>query len=146
MKVRTKLAASAVLLGCLMGAGGAAWADHRPVIAVPGNPQVPVVIDGTLATGAYVSGDWGLSRPGAVVPQVFGPVVLPREYYVPGYFPSMGRRPRYGRQEVIIRRPPRPGPSFHREWTGDSGYGPVTEYPPFAPPPVTLEPRGRHWR
>ena len=94
--------------------------------------------------GAYVTGDWGLYRPGAVTPQVYGPILLPREYYVPGYFPSMGRRPRYGRREITIRRPPRPGPSYHREWISDSGFGPVTEYPPFDPPSVTLEPRGRH--
>jgi len=145
MKVRTRLAASAVLLGCLVGAGtGAARADHQPVIALPGNWQVPVVIDGVPATGAYVTGDWGLYAPGQVTPEVFGPVVLPAEPYVPGYYPSMGRRPRYGRKEVIIRRPPRPGPSFHRQWTSDPGSGPVTEYPPFDPPSVTLEPRGRH--
>jgi len=144
MKVRSRVAASAVLFGCLVGAGGGARADHQPVIALPGNWQVPVVIDGALATGAYVSGDWGLYAPGRVTPEIYGPIVLPAELYVPGYYPSMGRRPRYGRQEVIIRRPARPGPSFHREWSSDSGYGPATEYPPFDPPPVILAPRGRH--
>ena len=142
MKVRNRIAASAVVVACLVGAS-AARADHRPVIALPGNPQVPVVINGVVATGAYVSGDWGLSAPGQVVPQIYGPVVLPYDPRVPGYYPSMGQRPRYGRQEVVIRRPARPGPSFHREWSADSGAGPVTEYPPFDPPPVILAPRGR---
>ena len=64
----TIVAAAGVLMGCF--GLHAARADHQPVIALPGNPQVPVVIDGVPATGALVSGDWGLYAPGRVVPEV----------------------------------------------------------------------------
>ena len=152
MKVRNRVAASAagVLIGCLI-AVEPARADHRPVIAVPGNPEVPVVIDGVPATGALVEGDWGLYAPGRVAPRVYAPAFVPiAPVFVsvapePGYYPKTGRRPRYGRHEVFLpRHVPPPAPSFYREWSVEPSYGPVTEYPPFDPPPVILAPRRRH--
>ena len=101
MPVRNHIAAFAAVLGCLMA--GPARADHRPVIAVPGNPQVPVIIDGIDASYAVVSGNWGLYAPGAVVPEIYGPVVLVPVPGDRGYFPATGRRPRYGRQEIMRR-------------------------------------------
>ena len=95
-------ASAAALLACL-AASDAARADHRPAIAVPGNPQVPVVIDGQPASGALVTGDWGLYAPGRVPPEIIGPVYAPIEHER-GYFPRTGRRPRYGRQEVFVPR------------------------------------------
>jgi hypothetical protein len=140
MPVRNHIAASAAVLACLMAA--AARADHQPVIAVPGNPYMPVIINGTDASFAVVSGDWGLYAPGRVTPEIYyAPVVIP----VPGdrgYFPATGQRPRYGRQEIITpRRVLPPAPSFYREWSTGSGAGRVTEYPPYDMPEVSVEQR-----
>jgi len=136
-------ACAAAMIAWLAGAEGAR-ADNQPVIAVPGNWQVPVVINGMPATGALVVGDWGLYAPGRVVPEIYAPVLLPPIEPDRAYFPTAGRRPRYGRQEVFVRRHFYPqAPSFHRAWSTESGRGPVTEYPPFEPPPVIMGPRGR---
>jgi len=135
-------ACAAAMIAWLAGAEGTR-ADNQPVIAVPGNWQVPVVINGMPATGALVVGDWGLYAPGRVVPEIYAPVLLPIEPDR-AFFPTAGRRPRYGRQEVLVRRHFYPqAPSFHRAWSTESGRGPVTEYPPFEPPPVIMGPRSR---
>jgi hypothetical protein len=132
--------AAGVLTGCCGLHAGSA--DHRPVIALPGNPQVPVVIDDMPASGALVSGDWGLYAPGRVVPEVLAPVYGPVDPvfapYAPyrGYYPRTGNRPRYGRQEVIVpRRPLPPAPTYYRSWSSESpDSGPVTDYPPSTGP------------
>jgi hypothetical protein len=144
MSIRNHSAASAALLICLMAAP--ARADHRPVIAVPGNPQVPVVVDGIDASFAVVTGEWGLYAPGRVAPEIYyAPIVIPAP--ARGYYPATGGRPRYGREEVIGPRRVLPeAPSFYREWTVGPGPGPVTEYPPFDPPEITVEPRVRRFR
>jgi hypothetical protein len=135
--------AGLVGIACLVAAS-AAWADHEPVIALPGNPEVPVIIDGMPATGAIVTGDWGLYAPGRVAPEIIGPALLQPQRGTGYYYPRTGRPPRYGRQEVVTpRHHPRPAESFHREWSVESGHGPVTEYPPFDPPPVILAPDRR---
>lgn len=133
------ISAAGVLMGCL--GLHAARADHRPVIALPGNPQVPVVIDGMPADGALVSGDWGLSAPGRVVPEVLPPALVPDPVFAPyasgrGYYPRTGHRPRYGRQEVLVpRRPLPPAPTYYRSWSSESPEsGPVTDYPPSTGP------------
>lgn len=122
-------------------------ADHQPVIALPGNRQVPVVINGIDATGAVVVSDWGLYAPGRRVPEVIGG--RPAPWWSPsgGYFPGTGRRPRSGRREVEPRSRashPQPAVPFYRSWSTESGPAPVTEYPLFDPPPVILAPR-RRW-
>jgi hypothetical protein len=139
-----------------------AWADHRPAIAVPGHPDVPAVVDGYDASYAVVVGEWGLYRPGHVAPTVIRPLVGPAPgYYHPrafypgstptGYYPSAGRPPRYGRLEVeppANRTLPPPAQSYRRSWGAESPPVPATEYPSFAPPEVTIEPRRdrRTWR
>ena len=130
----------------LLFAGSAAYADNEPVVVVPGRPGVPVIIHGVDATGAVIYGDWGLFRPGGAVvveggiwPPVWtGPVDAP-----PHYYPATGRTPAYGRKE-IDPGPRRPGlaPAYHRSWVTESQPNPVTEYPPFAPPPVVVAPPG----
>lgn len=140
MPVRNLSVVSAAMCACVMAA--AARADHQPVIAIPGNPHVPVIIDGTDASYAVVNGDWGLYAPGRIAPEIYyAPVAIP----VPGdrgYFPATGHRPRYGRQEVITpRKVLPPAPDFYREWSAGSGSSPVTEYPPYAMPDVSVEPR-----
>jgi hypothetical protein len=132
-----------------------AHADHRPVIAVPGHPQVPAIVDGVDASYAVVVGEWGLYRAGHVAPKVIPPIIGRPAFYPsafePGYYPATGRRPRVGRQEIVpaAGRPlPPPAPSFYRSWGIESAPGPATEYAPFAPPEVTIEPRRdrRMWR
>ena len=141
-----------VLLGLtgLVLAGAVAHADNEPVIVIPGRPGVPVIIHGADAAGAVVYGDWGLFRPGGAVVVEGGiwPAValLPPPDWGPHYFPATGRTPAYGRREID----PGPrhhgiAPDYHRSWVSESQPGPVTEYPPFAPPPVVVSPPGP-WR
>src|SRR5687768_11559242 len=77
-----------------------AHADHRPVIAVPGHPQVPAIVDGVDASYAVVVGEWGLYRAGHVVPKVIPPFVGAPAFHPgaiePAYYPATGRRPRVG--------------------------------------------------
>jgi hypothetical protein len=126
-------------------AGETASADNQPVVVIPGRPGVPVIINGTDATGAVVYGDWGLFRPGGAVFIEGGlwPLVAlpPAPDWSPHYYPSTGRTPAYGRKE-IDPGPRRPGiaPAYHRSWISESQPGPVTEYPPFAPPGVMVAP------
>ena len=140
MRARLCLAAlCAVVFG-----GAPAQAQTGPVIVVPGKPGVPVTIDGVVVDGAVVYGDWGLARPGHGRILIEGPVAFTANWDSRGYFPATGRAPRYGRYEVEppARRRPRAGTSFHREWSIESDPRvPVTEYPPFDPPPVILAPR-----
>jgi len=120
-------------------------ADHQAVIAIPGHPDAPVIIDGRDATWAVVEGDWGLYRPGQMTPAI-GPSMPPYLVYPRPYYPFTGKRPRLGRHEIIppANRPlPKPAESYYRYWSND-GLPPVpaqTEYPAFAPPPVIVAPR-----
>jgi hypothetical protein len=142
MRIRRVLRA-VVALGVLTGcwAPDFARADHQPVIALPGNWQVPVVIHGIDATFGVVVGDWGLYAPGGANPTVLGHGIaapLPREEY----FPSTGRRPRQGRKEVErVRRGRAPPADFNRSWSAESGIRPPNLYPPLYPPPVIPAPR-----
>jgi hypothetical protein len=128
----------------LLFAGAAAYADNEPVIVVPGRPGVPVIINGADATGAVIYGDWGLYRPGAAVVIEGGiwlPVGTAAPDWPPHYFPATGRTPAYGRKEID----PGPhgrgiAPAYHKSWATESDPGPVTQYPPFAPPPVVVAP------
>jgi hypothetical protein len=123
-------------------------ADHQPVIAVPGNPTTPVVIDGRDASWAMVEGDWGLYRPGHATPTVFYPYAPSIDRWRRNsYYPSTGKRPRSGRLEIIPpanrRLPPR-AESFYRYWSNDGPPVPAQiESPAFVPPPVILAPRLR---
>ena len=126
-----------------MGAA-AARAQTGPVIVVPGRPDVPVMINGVIANGAVVYGDWGLARPGHGQIIIEGPIAYGGSFGPPGYFPSAGRAPRVGRLEVEPPPRRRPSTDFYRDWSVESDpRRPVTAYPPFDPPPVILAPRGR---
>ena len=123
-------------------AADVARADHQPFIAVPGNWQVPVIVNGADASYRAVVGDWGLHAPSQVNPHVYGygfDAAHPRR----GYFPSAGRNPRYGRQEVepLRRVEPLPVPSFYRAWSVQSGFDAPIGYPAGDPPPVIMAPR-----
>lgn len=129
---------------CAATLAAPACAQTGPVIAIPGKVGVPVTIDGVIVDGAVIWGDWGLARPtfGVVVE---GPIAfVPPPWDSRDYYPQTGRRPRVGRQEVEPKyHRPRPT-SFRRDWSAQSNFNaPVTEYPPFDPPPVILAPRER---
>ncbi|MEA2904617.1 MAG: hypothetical protein QOI12_2004 [Alphaproteobacteria bacterium] len=119
---------------CGVGAAVAAQAADAPAIVIPGKPGVPVIINGYDASYCVVEGDFGLDRPGQVLPAI---VACPMVAAVPGYsgryYPASGRRPGYGRREVeppADRRLPRPAPSYYREWTTQSEPLPATIAPP----------------
>jgi hypothetical protein len=124
-----------------------AFAQHEPVIVVPGKPGVPIFINGVDASWAVVEGEFGLSRPGAVAPTVITrPYLLTAPYPVPGYFPSTGRRPGYGRYEIVPppdRPLPPPAPTYFRNWSSESSAVPATKYAPYATPNVIVAPRDR---
>lgn len=129
----------------LLFAGAAAHADNQPVVVIPGKPGVPVIINGADATGAVIYGDWGLFRPGGAV-VVEGGIwppggFVPAPDWPPHYYPATGRTPAYGRKEIDPGpRHPGPAPAYHKSWVSESQPGPVTEYPPFAPPEVVVVP------
>ena len=99
-------------------------AYDAPVVVIPGKRGVPVVIDGYDASYCVVEGDWGLARPGHVVPTIVAcPWLYPSRAARRSYYPADGRRPGYGRKEIeppADRRLPRPAPSFNREWQTQS--------------------------
>lgn len=119
----------------------AARADHRPAIVVPGRADVPVFIDGVEASGAVVTGEWGLHRAGHVAA-----VIYPDPYYRvflrrDGYYPSDGRRPRYGRQEIDTgaTRPARDS-SYYRAWSASSDRLPAGMRQNSGPPSIIVAP------
>lgn len=121
-------------------------AQTGPVIAIPGKFGVPVIMNGVVVDGAVIWGDWGLARPthGVVVDGLVE--FTPPPYDSRAYYPKTGRQPRVGRQEVqpASRRPT--NTNFQRDWSSQSDFSkPVTEYPPYDPPPVILAPRGRRF-
>ena len=135
---------SLVVAFCAAFAGADARAQTGPVIPVSGKAGVPVVINGVIVDGAVVYGDWGLARPGHGQIIIEGPVSFSENDDSRGYFPKTGRRPRIGRLEIVPPPRPRPSTDYHRDWSaGSDTRRPVTEYPPFDPPPVILAPRGR---
>jgi hypothetical protein len=123
-----------------------ARAQTGPVIAIPGKVGVPVIMNGVIVDGAVIWGDWGLARPtfGVVVDGLVEFADPPQDSR--DYYPKTGRKPRVGRQEVQPKNHrPRPT-SFRRDWSTQSDFTqPVTEYPPYDPPPVILAPRGRRF-
>jgi len=122
-----------------------AFAQREPEIVIPGRLGVPVIINGIDASWGVVEGEFGLDRPGVVTPTViYRPLVASVPYTVPSYFPKTGRRPGYGRLEIVPppgRPPPPNAPSYFRSWSSQSAPRPVTEYPPYAAPPVVVAPR-----
>jgi len=123
----------------------AALAQRGPEIVVPGKPGVPVIIDGVDASWGIIEGDFGLDRPNEAAPVViYQPYLISFPFAVRGYYPADGRRPGYGRLEIVPprdRTPPRPGPRYFRDWTSESDPGPVTQYPNYPTPPVIVAPQ-----
>ena len=132
-------------LGAALALAEPLCAQTGPVIVIPGKPGVPVVMNGLIVDGAVVYGEWGLAKPnnaGLIIEQPVG-YALP--VAPPGFFPATGLMPRVGRQEVEppLRSRRRADTNYHRAWSIGSEFNkPVTEYPPFDPPPVIVAPRG----
>jgi hypothetical protein len=121
-----------------------ALAQREPEIVIPGKPGVPVIINGVDASWSVVEGEFGLDRPGAMAPViVFRPLLATVPYAVPSYFPKTGKKPGYGRLEIIpppnAPKPP-PAPTYFRSWSSQSAPGPVTDYVPYPMPPVVVAP------
>jgi hypothetical protein len=124
-----------------------ALAQREPEIVIPGKAGVPVMIDGVDASWGVVVGEFGLDRPGLMAPTViYRPLMAAVPYDVPGYFPRSGKKPGYGRLEVVPPPgpPPPPAPTYFRSWSSQSAPGPVTDYPPYPMPPVVLQPQFGH--
>lgn len=125
-------------------AASPASAQRAPEIVIPGKPGVPVYIDGIDASWGIVEGDFGLDRPGMVTPTVvYRPLTVALPAPVPGYHPVTGKAPGYGRLEIVPppnRRLPPPAPTYYRSWSSGSAAGPVTDYPPYAPPTMVVSP------
>jgi hypothetical protein len=137
----------------LAASASPALAQREPQIVIPGKPGVPVYINGIDASWGVVEGEFGLDRPGFMAPVViYRPIVVALPSNVPGYHPTSGKRPGYGRFEVqppADRPIPPPAPTFYRSWSSGSAPGPVTDYPDYPTPPVVLQPqfghRGKNW-
>jgi hypothetical protein len=108
-----------VCLGASLDTVTPARADHLPAVIIPGRPDVPVIIYNRDASYAVIEGEWGLTRPGAVYPEIYGAHPRPHYGHNRGFFPMTGRTPVRGRQEVIppANRPlPPQAQPFFREW------------------------------
>jgi hypothetical protein len=117
-----------------------ALAQREPEIVIPGKAGVPVYINGIDASFGIVEGEFGLDRHGLMAPTVvYRPLLISNPMQVPGYYPKNGKRPGYGRLEIIPppnRRLPPPAPTYYRSWSSSSGASePVTIMPPNYPMP-----------
>jgi hypothetical protein len=129
----TKLFAVAFALVTVVLALNAGRADHLPYM----RPD-----------GAVVSGDWGLHRPGWVVPWIIGPAVIgsPPLGTAGYFFPTNRDDPGAYRRRSPEKSGPPPEPYFR--WWGAESQPPhpstATEYAPFEPPAVIYAPRDAH--
>ncbi len=132
-------------LAVFVGTSGAAWAESNgPVIAIPGRPGVPVIINGVDASYAVVEGDWGLDKGVHVQPTVYGGHPVEPAPPVGHYYPSAGHLPGYGRLEIESADKPKPAPAFHQSWSAGSKQAdppaPLNQVPPN-PPAVIMAPQ-----
>ena len=140
---------------------GAARADHQPAIVVPGKRGVPIYVDGHEVSGAVISGEWGLYRPGHVTPTITyrRPWADPPHYYYyyhwrPWFAPPHYRRPHSAirhyrrkpvkpiRRKVIVRSGPR---HYFPGGTSPPKLGREESDKPSSPPPKPAEDFNRSW-
>ncbi|SHN83835.1 hypothetical protein [Bradyrhizobium erythrophlei] len=136
-----------VTLAVLIGTASMACAESNgPVIAIPGRPGVPVIINGVDASYAVVEGDWGLDKGVHYQPTVYGGHPIEPMPPVGHYYPSSGRLPGYGRLEIEGPDKPKPAPSFHESWSAGSRQADplipsIQNSVPQYPPPVIVAPQ-----
>jgi hypothetical protein len=88
--------------------------------------------------GAVVYGDWGLYRPGAIVPFAEGPYVFAAPRYGVGYFPTNRYDPGAYRSPPAKR--PIPAEPWFRSWGAQSDAAPATIDTPYQGPSVIYAP------
>jgi len=120
-----------------------ALAQRAPEIVIPGKAGVPVMINGVDASWGIVEGEFGLDRPGLMAPTViYRPLLISYPTAAPRpYFPKDGKRPGYGRLEIIPpanRALPPPAQSYYRSWSSSSGSSPATIYPAYPMPNIDV--------
>ena len=138
-----------IVLAILIGTALPAYAGEGFDIVIPGRPGVPIIINGVDVSYAVVEGDFGLGQGYHRQPTVYGGRYVEGEPNVGHYYPSLGRKPGYGRLEIeppANRILPKPGPSYHQSWSAESA--PPKPQPPAAevplyPPPVIVAPQER---
>jgi len=131
-----------VTLAVLIGTAGLACAESNgPVIAIPGRPGVPVIINGIDASYAVVEGDWGLDKGVHRQPTVYGGQPVEPMPPVGHYYPSAGHLPGYGRLEIEGADKPKPAQPFHQSWSAGSRQAdpaePLNPVPAYPPPVIT---------
>jgi hypothetical protein len=138
---------TAIALAILIGTAIPACAGDGFNIVVPGRPGVPVIINGIDASYAVVEGDWGLAKGIQVQPTVYGGVPIDPDPHVGHYYPTLGKKPGYGRLEIEPppnRKLPKPAPAYHESWGAQSA--PPQPQPqsqvPLYPPPLIMGPQG----
>jgi hypothetical protein len=136
-----------IALAILIGTTSAALADGGagPVIAIPGRPGVPIIINGIDASYAAIEGDWGLGKGIHMQPTVYGGRAVDVAPNVGHYYPSAGHQPGYGRLEIeppADRKLPQPAESYHQSWSAQSTPQPAQPEVPLYPPPVIVAPQG----
>ena len=135
-----------LVLAILIAIVPPAMASEGFDIVIPGRPGVPVIINGIDASYTVVVGEWGLGKGIHVQPTVYGGRYVDVEPNVGHYYPSLGRRPGYGRLEIeppANRILPKPAESFHESWSAQSAppaAQPAQPEVPFYPPPVIVAP------
>jgi hypothetical protein len=138
---------AAIALAILMGTAMPACAGDGFNIVVPGRPGVPIIINGIDASYAVVEGDWGLGKGVHVQPTIYGGVPIDPDPHVGHYYPTLGKKPGYGRLEIEPppnRALPKPAPAYHQSWGAQSAppqLQPQSQVP-FYPPPVMMGPQG----
>ena len=107
-----------------------AGADHMPLI---------------YSDGTVVYGDWGLYRPGAIVPFAEGPYVVPAPRYGTGYYFPTNRYDPAAYRSPPYRRPI-PAEPWFRSWGAQSDAAPATIEAPYQGPAVIYAPEfhGHH--
>lgn len=135
-KAKAIVSATVTLAFCiavLLLAVNAGRADHAPRLT---------------ADGVIIHGDWGLYRPGHVVPYaegVYGPYVITNSRYGFGqYFPSNRDDPGAYRRRPPVDRQIIPAEPYFRSWGAQSqplNPNSATVYAPFDPPAVIYAPR-----
>jgi hypothetical protein len=132
--------AALALVILVVTAGAASAGSTGPVIAIPGRPGVPIIINGVDASYSVVEGDWGLGKGVHVQPTVYNGHPVEPAPPVGHYYPSAGHVPGYGRLEVDSPGKPRPAESFHQSWGAESRMQPEPAIP-ANPPPVIIAPQ-----